>query len=121
MGKGMMHVNESCYSVQPFLDSWAKCVFVIGQVMVANCLKAASELAARVASAKREHVAADLNALEEHLEQKEEMLKTVKYGIEAANTLKVPLPIPAPAMLYWSTWIRRRGLLNVADLGGLRV
>ena len=57
--------------------------------MVANCLKAASELAARVASAKREHVAVDPQALEEHLEQKEELLRTVKHGIEAANTLKV--------------------------------
>jgi hypothetical protein len=64
---------------------------ILLQVMVANCLKAASEMAARVSSAKREHVSTDSDALEEHLEQKEELLRTVKLGIEAANTLKVTL------------------------------
>lgn len=59
--------------------------------MAANCLKVAAELAARVASAKREQAAQNSFSLEEQLEQKEELLASIKLGINAANILQVSL------------------------------
>ena len=59
--------------------------------MVVGNQRTATELAERVASAKRKQAPDGASALETLLEQKEELLAGVKAGIGAATVLQVCL------------------------------
>lgn len=72
-------------------DEYRLTIADLVQVMVVNCSKTASELAARVASAKRDQAGNLPTTLEEQLEQKEDLLSSIKTAIDAANQLQVVL------------------------------
>lgn len=67
--------------------------------MLSNCQKTAVELAARVASAKRDQ-ALQISSLEDQLRYREELLLVVKTGTDAANALKVLFCLPREGPRY---------------------